>query len=528
MFSSTGTDSKAFAGFRACNCVKDFFRTHMFKGCLPCKDGLKCSNESVNLTTGFWWKWNATRLELYQNFTENLKNVSFTPEANESLEYPYNIPQPYKCPIEEACEGGLNSSCKTGYEGPLCAVCSDGHYKQLKKCRPCPTKGWMAGQLAIVVAIFVLLAIFGIWRSKKKSKKDTGRSVVDSIFGKIKVLVGFYQVTFGIMEAFRHIKWPESLSFVGKYSEIFQINFLQIVSPHCIIPSFKVDAFGDLFAVMSLNVAAVIVALASYGLFRRLSARKILNQEERMKKIKNVREIIEKNLVFFLFVTYLNTCLKTSQVLPLTCHKICTDKDDESCEEYLKVDYAISCRGIKYNRLVYVAYCCLGYVIILPVAAFLVIWKRKRSTKKTQNERGIDEDNCDDDGTAGLRFLHESYSPNCWYWELVETFRKVTLTSGLILLGTESRAYIFVASMISAFYCMLFAAKKPIADPSENKLMLTSLVVTMVNLVIGTVSAIPEESISPAHPYIETFAFNALVVFSNCLVIGLLVGKCRT
>ena len=75
----------------------------------------------------------------------------------------------------------------------------------------------MIGQLAIIGALVMLLIIFIVWRSNKKSKKGAERSFVDIVLGRIKVVIGFYQVTFGIMEAFSYIKWPGSLSVIGHH-----------------------------------------------------------------------------------------------------------------------------------------------------------------------------------------------------------------------------------------------------------------------------------------------------------------------
>ena len=529
----TGTETYEFAGFRACKCLDNYYRTNLFGNCTLCEKngGLKCLDDFANLTAGFWWKWkHQTHLEVYRNFIKNVTNFSFTPElhkANDSgIEYPYTIPQPYRCPIAEACKGGLNSSCEAGYEGPLCAVCSDGYHKKLKKCKLCPTKGWMIGQLVIIGALIILLVILVVWRSKKKNKKDAGRSFLDKVLGEIKIVVGFYQVLFGIMEAFSYIKWPGSLSVIGEYSDIIQMNILQIAPLHCIFPDLEFDAFTSLFAVMGLNIAAVIVALASLALATWISTRHMSNEEEKMKKKEGIKAIVKRNLFFFLFVTYLNTCLKTAQVLPLACHRLCVDpKKDESCEEYLKADYSINCKGERYNRLVIVGYCSIVYVIALPAAAFTAIWKRKRAEKKNESS---DTNGSEDQSTVqtGLRFLHENYSPRCWYWELVETFRKVILTCGLILLGGESRAYIGLALVFSGLYGIYFGWKSPIKDPFENKLMLSSLAVTFVNLAIGAVSSIPSERFeSSVDPILDNLLFNGLVFVANSLVIGLLVGK---
>ena len=45
--------------------------------------------------------------------------------------------------------------------------------------------------------------------------------------------------------------------------------------------------------------------------------------------------------------------------------------------------------------------------------------------------------------------LSENYESKTWYWELVETIRKVLLVSCLILIGEESRAYVGLGSILS-------------------------------------------------------------------------------
>ena len=454
----------------------------MFEGCKPCPPyGLKCLDDGIVLESGFWWQWkNETHRELYRSFTDNLKNDSFSPvlhanssEDNNSLiEYRYTIPRPYICPLEVACNGGVDSSCVDGYEGPLCTICSNGYYKQLKKCKLCPTKEWMAGQLSIVAAVIAIVTVFVIWGSKKKSKTDTGRSFMDICLGRIKIVIGFYQVTFGVLEAFSYIKWPQSLSVIGRYSEIIQLNVLQIAPVHCIIPTLKIDAFGNLFGIMGLNGAAIVVAFASLGLIKLISRRNNLNEEEKAKKMARAKQAICRNLFFFLYVTYLSTCLKIAQVLPLACRELCVDETEEHCQMFLKADYNIKCTSERYNRLVNFAYFAVSYVVLLPTASLIAIWRQRRMIRTTENEMANEARDVEDSGKealVGLRFLYENYNSCVWYWELVETVRKVILTSGLILVGGESRAYIGLACVMSGLYGMFFALKRPILDPFENK-----------------------------------------------------------
>lgn len=63
-------------------------------------------------------------------------------------------------------------------------------------------------------------------------------------------------------------------------------------------------------------------------------------------------------------------------------------------------------------------------------------------------------------------------------------------------------------------------------DAFENRLMSTSLAVTIVNLAVGAVSRIPAEDIPDAgEAYTDAVLFKLLVVGANTSVIGLLVGK---
>ena len=175
--------------------------------------------------------------------------------------------------------------------------------------------------------------------------------------------------------------------------------------------------------------------------------------------------------------------------------------------------------------MVNVAYFAVVYIFLIPLVSYLVLWKKHKKVKVTENE-SREQQRYISELAAGLRFLSENYTGTSWYWELVEMVRKVILTSGLILIGGESRAYVGLACVISGLYGILFAYVSPVEDPFENKMMIITLAVTFVNLGIGAVSKIPKENVPASiDPYVDTVMFNLLVVGANTLVIGLLVGK---
>ena len=448
--------------------------------------------------------------------------------AASSVQFPYPIPIPYKCPIVQSCKGGLDSPCGNGYRGPLCGACSSGYYKQLLTCTRCPSKKWIIGQLSIVSAVILIIIAVSIWTSKRKTKKDGGkRNVMDMFFSKLKIIIGFYQVTYGLLEVFSYIKWPGSLEVISKYSGILQLNLLQIAPVHCLFTGLHVDAFGNLFVMVGLNAVVLGASGAVYGM-RKISIIRngSLDDEEKSQKVSQTKELVYRNVFFVLYVTYLNTCSKTASVLPLACKTLCRDDKEELCDKYLKADYSIQCQGAKYNRFLILAYISTAYVIALPVASFIVLWRQRRVIAGTSDTRKSRDPDSSAEMITGLRFLFDNYKPHSWYWELVEMSRKVILTSGLILVGQESRSYIGLTWVIAGMYGVVFSWMEPIQDVFENRLMTTSLAVTVVNLGIGAVSRIPAENIPGSiDSYVDTVVLKTLVIGANTLVITLVFGE---
>ena len=497
----------------------------MFERCYKCgQGGLECQDDYASLKHGYWWEWrNETHKDSYKEFIKNL--LTSSPSLNPSdVQYPFPIPTPYQCKVEEACKGGLDSPCNNGYEGPICSVCSIGYYKQFQICTRCPSKTWIVGQILIIATIVLIIIIALVWTSRKKIQKAQGHQQIDMIFSKIKIVIGFYQVTYGLLQVFSYIKWPGSLEVIAKYSGLLQFNVIQIAPIECLFPEFKVNSFGSLFAVMTVNAAVICFSGIAYGVHMLMIRRSgSLGDHETSRRVSDSKMFVYKNLFFFLYVTYLNSCSKTVNVLPLACRELCRDEKEGFCSKYLKADYTVRCYDQKFNDLVIVAYISTAYIFALPAASFIALWryqKHRSAIEGAENPEFLYK------MTSALRFLFENYQPRSWYWELVEMTRKVILTSVLILVGQESRSYIGLALVIAGMYGVLFATVRPMQDATENRMMTTSLAVTVVNLAIGAVSRIPAENVTGwTGPDVDSFMFKILVFGANTLVIGQLVGK---
>ena len=500
----------------------------MFEKCHKCGDGgLKCKDDYASLKSGYWWEWrNKKHRDRYRDFIANM--LASLPALDVvSVQFPHPIPTPYRCQVEDSCMGDLDSPCASGYEGPLCAVCSAGFYKQLQSCAQCPSKKWIAGQLSIVAVILLIIITVLVLMSKRSTNKAQGLNQIDLFLSKLKIVIGFYQVTNGLLEAFSYIKWPGSLEVIAKYSGILQMNVLQIAPIQCLLPGLHVDAFGSLFVMLAINAGAIVFCGIVYGTRKLFTLRnQRLPDEEKSRRFSQTKEVVYRNLFFLLYVTYLSTCSKTATVLPFACRKLCRDENEEECLKYLKGDYSVQCQGPKYNQFLIMAFISTAYIFALPIASFLVLWRKHRVAVVNRGTQKTQAPDPKMELITGLRFLFENYKPSSWYWELVEMSRKVIITSALILVGQETRSYIGLTLVVAGMSGILFSWIRPMRDAFENKLMCTSLAVTLVNLVIGSVSRIPAENAQESgDAYIETVIFKILVFGANTLVIALLAGK---
>lgn len=179
--------------------------------------------------------------------------------------------------------------------------------------------------------------------------------------------------------------------------------------------------------------------------------------------------------------------------------------------------------------MVIVAYISTSYIILLPTATFVALWRNQRVLLAT-GDSTRSEDNCSNPAMIkGLHFFYKNYKSRSWYWELVEMSRKVIITSGLSLVGQESRSYIGLSWVVAGIYGILFSWIRPIQNAIENRLMTASLAVTVFNLGVGAVSKIPAENLpTSTDQYVEKEILDILVIGANTLVIGLLACKIMT
>lgn len=518
-WSLPGTEYSRLAGFKGCECLSNFHRLDRFGPCVRCPlQGLTCHNESVRLQPGFFWRWPSNQsLIKYEEFSADLL---ISDNSYKQLKFQGTIPEVYKCLVSEACLGGMRSRCSHGYEGPLCAVCSKGHYQLLNRCRACPRILWFVLQLCGIVFIIAILTV-SIFLGRRR-KCTSNRTVTDMILARLKIVIGFYQVTSGTLNTFSYVEWPSALLTVAHYANMVQLNLLEIIPLQCFVHNLVVNVYTRLLFVVGLNTAIIALAALIYQIRKLVLINiKKLTSAELAKSLSTNKTQIYRIVCLLIFVTYPWTCTTIFNLLSPTCQRICSNAN--SCQYFLRADFSVQCFTDRYNKYVKAVYFLLLLVVTIPAIVLFLLWKYHHrqiyEEAEVQNYKGREI-------SSGLSFLYENYSRQCWFWEIIELVRKVWVTSTLFLMGANTRSHLGTAAIISGIYSILLAYYKPIRDTFEHWLLLVSLVANFITMNVGMLLKIPtEESSSSSFGERESTFLSVILVAVNVAVIALMAGK---
>lgn len=458
----------------------------------------------------------------YLNFRKNLRTKDGSHDKNFNHFQEEWIPIPYACPVPEACQGGINSLCNIGYEGPLCAICAPGYYSLVSRCISCPSVGWLAGQIVITSIVFISLAVVVIRDRKQDGNK---RSITDIVLARVKILITFYQITSIIMESFSYVRWPSEMVKFQQYMKFVQLNLLQVAPLHCFEYSLKMNSYSRVIFYICFNITVLLAFVLYYQLKKRyIKKYSLQKQNQQQQKLSNLKEQCWRNSIFILFIIYPSTCLEILQILPVNCHRICHYKGDMVCNEFLRSDYSVNCGSKDYQMGIPLFWLSAVYVALFPTALLILLFKYVRKNNdeisdqsKTPQATEIKE---------GLSFLYENYSPNCWFWELIELGRKVVFTLAIVIADTESRSYLAMLVVMSGLYAVLVAYHKPISDRFEYWLQVVSLVASLANLIIGMLLKVPfEESHSAVAQESESVVVTMLMIAANLIIVVIVAGR---
>ena len=128
-------------------------------------------------------------------------------------------------------------------------------------------------------------------------------------------------------------------------------------------------------------------------------------------------------------------------------------------------DYTVKCREGEWNFFAAVACICIAvYVIGLPGFELYYLMRNRKNLHREncldpKQQRRIEKE-------FGSVYAH--YRPEAYYFDIVDLFRRLILTGGLIMMGEESVAQIFLGAVVCVLWLSLLIYMQPYASVWDN------------------------------------------------------------
>ena len=117
--------------------------------------------------------------------------------------------------------------------------------------------------------------------------------------------------------------------------------------------------------------------------------------------------------------------------------------------------------------------------------------------------------------------IYANYTTECYYYDILDLFRRLLLTGGLIMMGEESVAQVFLGIIICAFWAGLLIHKKPYKAGWDNIIAVILAAHLLLTLVSGM--ALKLYDATPDQDEYQKAGFGVVLTTVSvlCVVLGL-------
>jgi hypothetical protein len=188
----------------------------------------------------------------------------------------------------------------------------------------------------------------------------------------------------------------------------------------------------------------------------------------------------------------------------------CSDADPNDVvpgsDLYLNVDLSLSCSSDRYRFGVIYAKCMIAvYPVGVPLFYLAVLWWNKDKIlqyhRDLKNNVPFVEIRAKNMAILPMEYLYGCYKPKYWYFEVIETLRRLLLTGFLTLIYPGTTKQLVVGIFINIFFLTLYTFLRPY---KEEELMFGSYLGQCQLIMIFFISILFKEKVDISPFFIDT------------------------
>ena len=173
-------------------------------------------------------------------------------------------------------------------------------------------------------------------------------------------------------------------------------------------------------------------------------------------------------------------------------------------------NYSISCFTPRHKIYWHIATVFALYPLGFPLVVLLLIYKFRDSSSG-------------ENISFGLRVFFENYKENFWFWEIIEMYRKLVLTSLIFFFGSDSLSQNGFTVVMVGTFGVAYTFLRPIKGKFEDALQALVLWITFFDVCLGTMSI--NFDVGEKHKVSHAMPINVLFMLLNGSVLLVALGK---
>eukprot|EP01041_Mallomonas_annulata_P004083 gene4083-8120_t len=327
------------------------------------------------------------------------------------------------CPYEPACMGKHltgEMSCSKGYTGPYCNLCITGYY--MSTFNPVEVEVDVNHDISLTKVITVIALV---------------------LQENFKIVVSAIQANIGVLFSSQFSKFTDSFSCTTETSDHTSELIILTIGPIV------------LSLIWLLTYYIITIAMKSFS----------------NHFLKNLR--IHFVFIFLLGAYLILPGVSKSVVESFPCKNIDPDGATGRSVYILSVDPSIDCTSSRYKLgVLWAVIMIFVYPVGIPCMYYLLLFRYKDEIKKSKTSSLYVESTLNSTSTStckkslygtisALSFLYIDYEPQFWYWEVIETFRKLALTAILSVISDSIGVQLIYGILVQIVFVKVYAYYLP-------------------------------------------------------------------
>lgn len=303
-----------------------------------------------------------------------------------------------------------------------------------------------------------------------KAKADRFQKKLSPIMAKVKIIIATFQILSVSLQSFQ-VSMPGSYTRFISGMDILMIDMINVVPVGCIKRLNYVDTLVIKTLFPPCFVGLLFVCFMIELTIRNKNLLKLHISDHRQLKAQLlvlIRNLKFKYMSAVLLFSYLYLPGLTVAIFQTF---ICQDIDpgnitSNNGDYYLTADYSLNCNSptVKFAR-VWAGFMIVIYPIGITLLYFWLLYKKRfeiMHRHDIESRNTIISANSDKQSSIMMiKFLYESYKPEYWYFEIVETVRRLMLTGVLSVAGEGTSGQVVFGILLAVLYTKIYGYYQP-------------------------------------------------------------------